>query len=109
MSDPARGLPEPRSIVETSLAFGFLADLVLKVIYFANELTGQGVVDHVKLPFARVVEELLAFLIRDDLLVITGSTGFGERAYKYPRRKRALPKPRKSLRVSVRRARAHIT
>jgi predicted ATPase with chaperone activity len=83
VNDPGRCLPEPRSIAETGLSFGFLVDLVLKVIYFANELTGQGVVDHLKLPFAHVVEELLAFLTKDDMLAITGSTGFGERAYKY--------------------------
>jgi hypothetical protein len=83
MNDPGRGLAEPRSIAETGLSFGFLVDLVLKVVYFANELTGQGVVDHLKLPFAHVVEELLAFLMKDDMLAITGSTGFGERGYKY--------------------------
>ena len=83
MSDPVRYPPEPHSIAETGLTFGFLTDLTLKVIYFANELTGQGVADELKLPFTRVVEELLAFLTRDDSLAITGSTGFGERAYKY--------------------------
>jgi hypothetical protein len=83
MNEPGRGLAEPRSIAETGLSFGFLVDLVLKVIYFANELTGQGVVDQLKLPFAHVVEELLAFLMKDDMLAITGSTGFGERGYKY--------------------------
>ncbi len=83
MNEPDPCPPEPRSIEETGLSFGFLVDLVLKMVYFANELTAQGVADQVKLPFAHVVEELLAFLTKDDLLAITGSTGFGERAYKY--------------------------
>ncbi len=83
VNNPGPYLREPTSIEETGLSFGFLADLTLKVIYFANEITGQGVADHLKLPFARIVETLLGFLIRDDLLTITGSSGFGERAYKY--------------------------
>jgi len=83
MSEDDNYLQEPQSIAETGLSFGFLADLVLKIIYFATELTGQGVVEHIKLPFAHIVEELLAFLIKDDLLAIIGSTGLGERGYKY--------------------------
>jgi hypothetical protein len=74
---------EPHSLADTGLCFGLLADLALKSIYFANELTGQGVVEHLKLPFAHVVEDLVAFLVRDDLLTIVGSTGLDERGYKY--------------------------
>ena len=97
MNDPVRNLPEPRSIAETGLTFGFLTDLALKVVYFANELTGQGVADQLKLPFAHVVEELLAFLIRDDSLAITGSTGFGERAYKYATTQKGVAKAQEVL------------
>ena len=70
MNEADNHLQEPQSIDETGLSFGFLADLVLKIIYFATELTGQGVVEHVKLPFAHIVENLLAFLIKD------GETGY---------------------------------
>ena len=80
---PEETLPEPQSLEETGLNFGFLADLTLKIIYFAGELTGQGISDQVKLPFAHVVEPILAFLLKEDLVTITGSTGFGERAYRY--------------------------
>lgn len=83
MSELDNYLREPQSIAETGLSFGFLADLTLKIVYFASELTGQGVGEHIKLPFAHIVEDLLAFLIKDDLLAIIGSTGLGERGYKY--------------------------
>ena len=97
MNDPVRSLPEPRSIAETGLTFGFLTDLALKVVYFANELTGQAVANQLKLPFTHVVEELLAFLIRDDSLAITGSTGFGERAYKYAVTQKGIAKAQEVL------------
>jgi hypothetical protein len=74
---------EPRSIAETGLSFGFLVDLTLKAIYFNGELTGKGVASYLRLPFAHVVEDALAFLTKEDWLGIIGSSGFGERAYKY--------------------------
>lgn len=83
MSELDKYLREPQTIAETGLSFGFLTELALKNIYFASELTGQGVVEHLKLPFAHVVEDLVAFLVKDDLLTIVGSTGLDERGYKY--------------------------
>jgi predicted ATPase with chaperone activity len=83
MSDQNPWPPEPQSVSETGLGFGFLTALALKAIYSASELTGQGVAECLRLPYARVVENLLAYLSKDDLVAITGSTGFGERAYKY--------------------------
>lgn len=76
-------LQVPQSVEETGLNFGFLADLALKIIYFAGELTGLAVAEAMRLPFVGVVEGVLAFLMKEELLLVTGSNGFGERAFKY--------------------------
>lgn len=76
-------LLEPRSIEETGLHMGFLADLVLKTVYFAGELSAQEISEQVHLPFVGVLDSVLEFLKREELLGITGSTGFGERGYRY--------------------------
>jgi hypothetical protein len=83
VSHPNKYLREPQSIAETGLSFGLLTDLALKIVYFAGELTGQGVVEHIQLPFAHVVEDLLGFLVKEDFITIIGSTGLGERGYRY--------------------------
>lgn len=74
-------LREPRSVLETGLGSGFLYDLGLKAIYFAGELSAQALADFLKLPYSNVVEHVLGFLVKEELVAITGATGFGERGY----------------------------
>ncbi len=77
-------LLEPRSIEETGLSMHFLVNLALKTIYNAGELSGQEVAASLRMPFASVVEPILEFLKREELVRITGSGGgFGERAFRY--------------------------
>ncbi|MBU0491181.1 MAG: ATP-binding protein [Chloroflexi bacterium] len=73
----------PRSVAETSLSPGSLYDLALKAIYFAGELSGQAVAETLKLPYTNVVEKLLSFLVKEELVSITGSSGFSERGYNH--------------------------
>ena len=76
--------PEPNSIEETGLNIGFLADLLLKHIYFAGALSGQQFTDRVKLPFLNVVDKVLKFLREEEYVEISGSQGgYSERAYEY--------------------------
>src|SRR5688572_19696063 len=76
--------PEPNSIEETGLNIGFLADLLLKHIYFAGTLSGQQFSDQVKLPFLNVIDKVLIFLREEEYLEITGSQGgYSERSYEY--------------------------
>ncbi len=74
---------EPRSLEETGISLGFLADLALKTIYLKGEMSGQEVANALGLPFANVVDRVLEFLKREELCGVTGSRGFGERAFQY--------------------------
>jgi len=76
-------LLEPRSLEETGMTRGFLSDLALKTIYSVGELSGQAIAERLCLPFSGVVDELLTFLKREQLVSITGSRGFDERAFRY--------------------------
>lgn len=79
-----QALQEPRNIEETGLAHSLLVDMVLKTIYTAGEMSGQSIAQALRLPFIGVVDPLLEFLKRKELLRVTGATGgFGERAYRY--------------------------
>ena len=76
-------LARPTSIAETGLRSNLLNDLALKTIYFAGELTGQEIAQVLSLPFTGVVDSVLTSLDRQKLVQITGSAGFGERAFRY--------------------------
>jgi hypothetical protein len=83
MHDTNDVLAEPRSIEETGMNRGFLSDLALKTIYSVGELSGRDIAERLCLPFSGVVEEVLTFLKREQLVSITGSKGFDERAFRY--------------------------
>jgi predicted ATPase with chaperone activity len=89
MSNPAvtnpntNSFPPPQSVADTGLPNSFLADLALKIVYFAGEVQAQQVADELRLPWPGVVENVLAFLIKEEFLTITGATSLSERGYKY--------------------------
>ena len=74
---------EPSSIEETGLDLNFVADLILKIIYFNSLTTAQVVADTLCLPFFNVVDRALVLLKREELVEVAGSNGFGELAYQY--------------------------
>jgi len=77
--------PAPRSIEETELNQGFLADLVLKTFYFVGYLTGYEVAEAIKLPFKNITDRTLDLLKRDRFIEVRGSAGgaYAEAAYEY--------------------------
>jgi predicted ATPase with chaperone activity len=76
--------PEPTSIAESGLGQGFLNDLVLKVVYFHGNITGQQIAEVTKLPFFGVLDKVLEFLKLEEYVDIIGAQGgFGERAFQY--------------------------
>lgn len=75
--------PPLSSIADTGISKLALADLVLKVLYFRGDMQGHDIADIIKLPFNGIVDEVLEFLKREKLVEITGTTGFGEAAYRY--------------------------
>ncbi|MBN1137204.1 MAG: AAA family ATPase [Anaerolineae bacterium] len=76
-------IPEPRTIDETSLGLGFLSDLTLKLIYYKSDMSAMEISSALALPFVGVLDKVLEFLKREELVEITGSKGFGERGYQY--------------------------
>jgi len=81
--------PAPSSVEETGLGLGFLTDLAVKIMYLEGDLLGYELADRMRLPHAGVVEELLAFLKREQLCEVKGtggvgsSRGLGRAVYRY--------------------------
>jgi predicted ATPase with chaperone activity len=76
--------PEPTSIAETGLGLGFLTDLVLKVVYFYGNITGQQLSEATKLPYLGVLDKILEFLKLEEYVDIIGAQGgFSERSFQY--------------------------
>jgi DNA polymerase III delta prime subunit len=76
-------IPEPQSIEETELKIGFLSGLALKILYYRSGMSGAEIAEEMALPFFGVVESVLAFLKREELVGISGSKGFGDAGYQW--------------------------
>lgn len=76
-------IPRPTSIDDTELTLSFLADLVLKLVYYRSDMTGAEIAEEVALPFRGIVQEVLEFLKREEYAEISGSKGYGEGGYKW--------------------------
>ena len=76
--------PEPTSIAETGVGIGFLNDLVLKIVYFYGNITGQQLSEVTKLPYLGVLDKVLEFLKLEEYVDIVGAQGgFSERSFQY--------------------------
>jgi hypothetical protein len=75
--------PIPKSIEETGLGLGFLADLAIKTMYFEGYISGYEVAERMKLPHSGVVDETLEFLKREQFCEVKGAGGLGESGYQY--------------------------
>jgi predicted ATPase with chaperone activity len=96
--EPAESLvPEPRSLEETGLNMGFLSDLVLKMTYYESEMSSQDIAWRICLPFPNIIDKVLEFLKREELVGITGSRGFGERGFQYVITQRGILRARSAL------------
>lgn len=75
----------PRTIEDTELSVGFLADLALKTLYFAGYISGYEVAEAIKLPFKSITDRVLDFLKRDRFIEVKGSSGgaYAEAGYEY--------------------------
>jgi predicted ATPase with chaperone activity len=75
----------PRSIEETELGVGFLADLALKTFYFAGYISGYAIAESIKLPFKNITDRILDLLKRERFIEVKGTSGGGypEAAYEY--------------------------
>jgi predicted ATPase with chaperone activity len=77
-------LPKPvASVEDTGLSSGFLADLALKIIYFAGTLTGTDIARRMALPFPNVVERALDVLKRSMYCEVRGGSALSTASYEY--------------------------
>jgi predicted ATPase with chaperone activity len=73
-------LPQPQTIEETGLDFGLLLDQCIKTIYYAGRPRARVISSQLGLTF-HIVQEILAFLKREQLCEVVGSAGLGEQNY----------------------------
>ena len=70
----------PLRVEETSLDFGFLADLALKIVYTDANCTTERAAEKLKLSMP-VTEELLQHLYREKFIEIRGLVSYGNNRY----------------------------
>ena len=68
-----------QTIEETGLDFSMILDLVVKAIYFAGRPAARQIAAQLALPFP-VIDEVLAFMKREQLAEVVGSSGHGRAA-----------------------------
>ena len=68
---------------DTGLNQGFVSDMSLKILYFRGQLSGFEIADTMKLPFQSVVQPILAFLKREQMVEIKGAGGLGAGTFIY--------------------------
>ncbi len=66
--------PAPLTIDETGLDLGFLADLALKSLYFAGNITGTDLGERLALP-QNITTDVLTFLRRERMVEVIGGSG----------------------------------
>lgn len=89
--------PRPKSVQDTGLRLGFLADLTLKILYFRGDVSGADIAEEMRLPFTGVVDRVLDFLKRELLCEVKGSGGFGQSAYEYTITAKGITRTREIL------------
>jgi predicted ATPase with chaperone activity len=88
----------PRTLKETGLSLGFVADLALKVLYSEGYLSGVEWCERVELPFAGVMDEVVEFLKREKLLEVRGASGgFSQATYQYAITAKGSEKAREAM------------
>jgi len=90
-------IPVPQSVEDTELSMGFLADLALKLIYYKSDMSSVEISETLALPFLGVMQPVLEFLKREELVEITGSRGFGERGYQWTIAGKGIKRAREAL------------
>jgi predicted ATPase with chaperone activity len=89
-------VPQPQTIEETGLDFSMILDLVVKAIYFAGRPAARQIAAQLALSFP-VLDEALAFLKREQLAEVVGSSGMGEQLYQYSLSGKGLEKAEEAL------------
>src|SRR5262245_53948376 len=75
-------LSTPLSLKEVGLNRDMLIHLIVKILYYAGEVTGGYLANRLKLPYT-IVDELIEFIKSEKLCEVKGVAGIGKTAYKY--------------------------
>jgi predicted ATPase with chaperone activity len=75
--------PELHSLADTGLNPQFLADLALKVIYYASTISGYDVALAMKVPYLGVLDQVLESLKRDLYLEVRSGSALTTASYTY--------------------------
>jgi predicted ATPase with chaperone activity len=75
--------PPIESLEDTGLSHGFVANLVLKVLYLRGQVTGHEIANQLRLPFQSVLLPIMEFIKREQMCEVKGSGGLGPGAYHY--------------------------
>jgi predicted ATPase with chaperone activity len=75
--------PEPKSVEDTGLRVGLLADISLRYFYYAGNATGVEVAEQLRLPWTGVVERVIDHLAQEKLLDLRGGKGFGRASVEF--------------------------
>jgi len=72
-----------RSIEDTGLTLGSVADLVIKILYTRGVMRAHEISEALKLPYPGVVEPALDFLRTEHLIDLRSAADFGDGAIRY--------------------------
>lgn len=75
--------PEPRSLAETGINQGLIADLVIKSMYFTSYMSGQDIAAVLRLPYYGVLDGVINLMKKEQLCEVSGTSGLGEAGYQY--------------------------
>ncbi len=89
-------VPQPQNADETGLSLSALVDLVVKAIYYAGRPSAQALAAQINLPFA-VIDEILAFMKREQIVEVVGTSGVGEQLYNYSLTARGMERADEAL------------
>ncbi|HST06052.1 MAG TPA: ATP-binding protein [Chloroflexia bacterium] len=82
--DPLETLfPEPRSLAETGINQGLIADLVIKAMYFTSYMSGQDISSVLRLPYYGILDQIIMLMKKEQLCEVSGTSGLGEAGYQY--------------------------
>lgn len=85
------------SIESTGLSQGFVQDMALKILYFRGQLTGHDIAELVRLPYQAVINPVMEFLKREQMVEVKGSGGLGSASYQYTLTNKGADRAREQL------------
>ena len=75
--------PDIGSLEDTGLNLGLLSDMALKMMYFRGQITGYELADELRLPFSSVVQTVMDFLKREQMVEVKGASSLQAGSFMY--------------------------